>query len=53
MKETNTTANVTEKGLKAGKANTNGKKDLVALDKKKEKAIATHGKVKRTVCKTV
>ena len=41
MKETNTnaTANVTEKDLKAGKANTNGKKDLATLDKKKEKAI--------------
>ena len=48
MKETNTnaTANITEKGLKAGKANTNEKKDLATLDKKKEKAIATHEKLR-------
>ena len=48
MKETNTnaTANVTEKGLKAGKANTNGKKDLATLDKKKDNAIATHEKLR-------
>ena len=43
MKETNTNATVTEKGLKA---NTNGKKDLVVPDKKKEKAIATHEKLR-------
>ena len=48
MKETNTntTVSVTEKGLKAGKANTNGKKDLATLDKKKEKAIATNEKLR-------
>ena len=46
MKETNTNATVTEKGLKAGEANTNDNKDLVTLDKKKEKAIATHEKLR-------
>ena len=46
MKETNTNATVTEKGLKVGNANTNGKKDLATLDKKKEKAIATHEKLR-------
>ena len=46
MKETNTNATVTEKGLKVGKVNTNGKKDLATLNKKKEKAIATHEKLR-------
>ena len=51
MKETNTNATVTEKGLKAGKANTNEKKDLVTIDKKKEKAIATHEKLREQLVK--
>ena len=46
MKETNTNATVTEKGLEVGKANTNGKKGLVVSDKKKEKAIVTHEKLR-------
>ena len=46
MKETNTNATVAEKGLKASEKNTNGKKDLVTVDKKKEKAIATHEKLR-------
>ena len=48
MKETNTntTVNVTEKGLKVGNTNANGKKDLATPDKKKEKAIATHEKLR-------
>ena len=46
MKETKTNVTVTEKGLETEKANTNGKKDLVTVDKKKEKAIATHEKLR-------
>ena len=43
---TNTTVTITEKGLKAGEKNTNSKKDLVPVDKKKEKTIATHEKLR-------
>ena len=46
MKETNTNATVTEKGLKVGNANTNSTKDLVKNDVKKEKAITTHEKLR-------
>lgn len=46
MKETNTNVTVKENGVKAGKANTNVTKDLVTVDKKKEKAIATHEKLR-------
>lgn len=46
MKETNTNATVKENGVKAGKANTNSTKDLVKNDVKKEKALATHEKLR-------
>lgn len=46
MKETNTNVTVKENGVKAGKANTNGAKDLVKTDVKKEKALATHEKLR-------
>lgn len=48
MKATETITNVTvkENGVKAGKANTNGTKDLVKNDVKKEKALATHEKLR-------